>query len=414
MGATGLPGADGPTADGPAGGDAPAAGRPASLLLTNIGELTTHDPEHLGDNGVLHDAALVIEGGRVAWTGRAAQAPAADAAYDLAGRAVVPGFVDSHAHLVFAGDRAEEFAARMTGTPYSAGGIRSTVAATRAATDEQLAANLHRLVAEMRRQGTTTVEVKSGYGLSVRDEARSLAIAKQVTSETTFLGAHVVPEGATPEEYVALVTGPMLEACAPHARWIDVFCDRGAFDADQAREVLRAGRDRGLGGRLHANQLGPGPGVQLACELGLTAVDHCTYLDGADVDALRDSGTIATLLPGVEFSTRSPYPDARRLLDAGVRTALASDCNPGSSYTSSMPLCIALAVREMGMSPAEALAAATIGGARALGRDDVGHLRRGAAADLAVLDAPSYLHLAYRPGVPLVRETFLRGRPTSL
>jgi imidazolonepropionase len=382
-----------------------------STLLTDIGELTTHDPAHPGENGILRDAALVVEGGRVVWTGPADRAPSADTAYDVGGRAVVPGFVDSHSHLVFAGDRAEEFAARMTGTPYSAGGIRTTVAATRAATDEQLAANLHRLVAEMRRQGTTTVEVKSGYGLTVRDEARSLALARQVTDETTFLGAHVVPEGTTPEDYVALVTGPMLEACAPHAKWVDAFCEKGAFDADQARTVLQAGAAAGLRGRLHANQLGPGPGVQLACELGLAAVDHCTYLADEDVAALRDSGTVATLLPGVEFSTRSPYPDARRLLDAGVSLALASDCNPGSCFTSSIPLCIALAVREMGMSPAEALAAATLGGARALDRDDVGHLRPGAVADLVVLEAPSYLHLAYRPGVPLVRETFLRGRP---
>jgi len=199
-------------------------------------------------------------------------------------------------------------------------------------------------------------------------------------------------------------------AVEQQARWIDVFCETGAFDADQARAVLTAGAAHGLQGRLHANQLGPGPGVRLACELGLAAVDHCTYLDDADVAALADSGTVATLLPGVEFSTRSPYPDGRRLLDSGVHVALASDCNPGSCYTSSMPLCIALAVREMGLSPSEALAAATRGGARALGRTDVGHLSTGAAADLAVLDAPSYIHLAYRPGVPLVREVFVRGR----
>ncbi len=380
-----------------------------TLALTGIGELTTHDPEL----GLLHDAALVVEAGRVAWVGPSRQAPAADASYDVGGRAVVPGFVDSHAHLMFAGDRAEEFAARMTGTAYSAGGIRTTVAATRAATDEQLAANLARLVAEMQRQGTTTIEVKSGYGLTVEDEARCLAIARQATEETTFLGAHVVPpeHADDPAAYVDLVTGPMLDACAPHARWVDVFCETGAFDADQARAVLLAGAAKGLRGRLHANQLGPGPGVRLACELGLVAVDHCTHLTEADVDALASSGTVATLLPGVEFSTRSPYPDARALIDAGVSVAIASDCNPGSCYTSSMPLCIALAVREMGMSPAEALAAATTGGAAALGRDDVGHLRVGASADLAVLDAPSYLHLAYRPGVPLVRETFLRGRP---
>lgn len=378
-----------------------------SFAVTGIGELTTH-----GEPGLLHDVALVVEDGRVAWVGDARQAPAADEAFDVGGRAVVPGFVDSHSHLLFAGDRAEEFAARMTGTPYSAGGIRTTVAATRAATDEQLAANLARLVGEMQRQGTTTVEVKSGYGLTVHDESRALAIARQVTDETTFLGAHVVPpeHADDPAAYVDLVTGPMLEACAPHARWVDAFCERGAFDADQARAVLVAGQAKGLRGRLHANQLGPGPGVQLACELGLLAVDHCTFLDDADVDALRESGTTATLLPGVEFSTRSPYPDARRMLDAGVHVALASDCNPGSCYTSSMPLCVALGVREMGLSPAEALAAATTGGARALGRTDVGHLGVGARADLAVLDAPSYLHLAYRPGVPLVREVFVAGR----
>jgi imidazolonepropionase len=264
----------------------------------------------------------------------------------------------------------------------------------------------------MHRQGTTTVEVKSGYGLTVHDEARALAIAAQATPETTFLGAHVVPpeHADDPSAYIDLVTGPMLDACAPHARWVDVFCERGAFDEDQARTVLAAGAAKGLAGRLHANQLGPGPGVRLACELGLAAVDHCTYLSDEDVAALAGSGTTATLLPGVEFSTRSPYPDARALLDAGCHVALASDCNPGSCYTSSMPLCVALAVREMGMSPAEALHAATAGGARALRRDDVGHLSVGARADLAVLEAPSYLHLAYRPGVPLVRETFVRGR----
>jgi imidazolonepropionase len=384
----------------------------ASLLLTGIGELTTHDPSH---DGPLDDAALVVEGGRVAWTGPRSEAPAADASYDVGGRAVIPGFVDSHSHLLFAGDRSEEFAARMTGTPYSAGGIRTTVAATRAASDEQLAANLARLVAEMQRQGTTTVEVKSGYGLTVSDEARALAIASQVTEETTFLGAHVVPPeyADDPDGYVALVTGPMLAACAPHATWMDAFCERGAFSADQARAVLAAGAASGLRGRLHANQLGPGPGVQLACELGLAAVDHCTYLSDDDVAALASSGTVATLLPGVEFSTRSPYPDARRLLDAGVRVALASDCNPGSCYTSSLPLCVALAVREMNMSPAEAVFAATVGGARALRREDVGHLAPGARADIVVLDAPSYIHLAYRPGVPLVHRVWRRGRPVG-
>src|SRR4051794_12519250 len=383
-----------------------------SLLVRHVGELVTNDPS-LGDGsplGLVTDAAFVVEGGRVAWVGTTADAPAADAVQDVGGRAVIPGFVDSHSHLVFAGDRAAEFAARMAGTAYSAGGIRTTVAATRAATDEQLAVHVARHVEEMRRQGTTTVEIKSGYGLTVRDEARALAIARTFTEETTFLGAHVVPEeyAADPDGYVALVTGPMLDAAAPHARWIDVFCETGAFDADQAREILAAGRARGLAGRLHANQLGPGPGVRLACELGLVAVDHCTHLDDRDVAALADSGTIATLLPGVEFSTRSPYPDARRLLDAGVTVALATDCNPGSCFTSSMAFCLALAVREMAMTPAEALWSATAGGAAALRRTDVGHLGGGARADLAVVDAPSYRHLAYRPGVPIVRALDLR------
>ena len=382
-----------------------------ATVITGIGELVTNAPGGPDPLGTITDAALVVEGSHVAWVGPAADAPAADERVEAGGRTVLPGFVDSHSHLVFAGDRAAEFAARMAGEPYAAGGIRTTVAATRAATDEQLTSHVGRLVLEMRRQGTTTLEIKSGYGLTVHDEARSLAVARQFTDETTFLGAHVVPDGTTPDEYVALVTGPMLEACAPHARWVDAFCERGAFDADQARAVLDAGAAAGLRGRLHANQLGPGPGVRLAAELGLAAVDHCTYLDADDVGALRDAGTIATLLPGVEFSTRQPYPDARRLLDAGVRVALATDCNPGSCFTSSMPLCIALAVREMGMTPGEALYAATATAAAALDRDDVGVLEPGRRADLVMLDAPSHLHLAYRPGVPLVTGTWIGGRP---
>jgi imidazolonepropionase len=349
----------------------------------------------------------------VAWVGPRSKAPPADALVDAGGRAVVPGFVDSHSHLVFAGDRSADFAARMEGRPYSTGGIKTTVAATRAATDEHLAAQVARHVDEMLRQGTTTVETKSGYGLTVHDEARALAVARQFTPETTYLGAHVVaPEYADdPGGYVDLVTGVMLEACAPHARWVDVFCERGAFDADQARAVLSAGAEAGLEARVHANQLGPGPGVQVACEVGAAAADHCTFLSDDDVAAMRDAGVVATLLPGVEFSTRSPYPDARRLLAAGVTVALASDCNPGSCYSSSMPLCVALAVREMHMSPAEAMWSATAGGAAALRRDDVGRLAPGAAADLVLLEAPSYVHLAYRPGVPLVAGVWQRGRP---
>jgi imidazolonepropionase len=297
----------------------------------------------------------------------------------------------------------------MAGQPYTGGGIRTTVAATRAASDEDLRAGAVRLMTEALRQGTTTLEIKSGYGLTVDDEARSLRLARELTEETTFLGAHVVPAGVDADDYVDLVCGPMLDAAAPYARWVDVFCERGAFDGDQARAVLTAGAKRGLGVRIHANQLAPGPGVRLAVELDAASADHCTHLTDADVDALAGGNTVATLLPGAEFSTRSSYPDARRLLDAGVVVALATDCNPGSSYTTSMPFCIALAVRDMRMTPAEAVWAATAGGARALRRDDIGVLSPGARADLVVLNAPSYLHLAYRPGVPLVRTVLHNG-----
>ena len=386
-----------------------------TVLLDEIGLLVTADQTHGGPLGELRDAALVVEGSRVIWVGLSTRAPAADTKVALGGRTVVPGFVDSHAHLVFAGDRAAEFVSRMSGRPYTTGGISSTVNATRAAPDDVLRAHAARLVGEMRRAGTTTVEIKSGYGLSVADEARSLAVAATLTDETTYLGGHVVPPeyAERREEYVALVCGEMLAACAPLARWIDVFCDQGAFDADESRAILRAGKAAGLGVRVHGNQCGPGPGVLLAVEMGAASVDHCTYLDGADVQALAGSDTVATLLPGADFSTRLPYPDARRLLDAGVTVALATDCNPGTSYTSNMAFCLALAVRELDMTPAEALWAATAGGARALRRDDIGALRVGARADLVVLDAPSYVHLAYRPGVPLVVSVWKDGRPDA-
>jgi imidazolonepropionase len=399
-----------------------------SVLIKRIGELVTNAPGAAGAAGaaepgsgrfaVINDAAVVIEGDRIAWTGPSSHAPAADESVDAAGRAVLPGFVDSHAHLVFAGERSAEFAARMAGRGYAAGGIRSTVAATRAATDADLRAGLRRLAGEMLAQGTTTFECKSGYGLTVEDEARSLALAAEATDEVTYLGAHVVPaefEGDA-GAYVDLVCGPMLDACAPHARWVDVFCERGAFSVDEARAVLTAGSARGLIPRIHASQLGPGQGVQLAVELGAASADHCTFLTDADVDALAAAapsadaaGTVATLLPGAEFGTRQPYPDARRLLDAGVTVALATDCNPGSSYTSSMAFCIAVAVRDMHMTTSEAVWAATAGGARALRRTDVGYLAPGARADLVMLDAPSHAYLAYRPGVPLVGAVWQSG-----
>jgi imidazolonepropionase len=370
-----------------------------TLLIAGIGELTTFSPD-------VGDAIIVSD--RVEWIGRTADAPSADDKLDAGGRAVLPGFVDSHSHVVFAGDRAAEFAARMAGEPYTGGGIRTTVEATRAASDEALHASASRLVHEALRQGTTTLEIKSGYGLDVATEARSLRVAQALSEETTFLGAHVKP-ASFDGDYVSLVTREMLDACAPYAKWIDVFCERGAFDVDESRAILTAGMARGLLPRIHANQLTQSGAVQLAVELGCASADHCTHLSEVDVEALAQSPTVATLLPGCEFSTRSPYPDARRLIDAGATVAIATDCNPGSSYTSSMPFCIAVAVREMRMTPAEAVWSATTGGARALRRTDIGHLGIGARADLTILDAPSYLHLAYRPGVPLVKHVVLKG-----
>lgn len=392
--------------------------------LTGISQLVTNDPGveraaagHHAPLGVVTDAAVVFDDTRVLWRGPESRLPEGfvDVIVDVGGRAVMPGFVDSHAHLAFAGDRADEFAARMAGQSYSAGGIRSTVANTRAASDEQLATNVRRLRDEALAQGTTTLESKSGYGLTVVDERRSLEAIGWVTPESTFLGAHVVPAefADRPDDYVSLVAGEMLDSCAPHAKWIDVFCDRGAFDVDQARTILTAGIAAGLVPRIHAGQLEQGGGIQLAVELGAASADHVTYASDADIEALASSSTVATLLPGAEFSTRARYPDARRFLDAGVTVALAADCNPGSSYTTSIPFCIAVAVRDMFMTPGEAVWAATAGGAAALRRTDVGSLRVGAAPDLLVLDAPSYLHLAYRPGVPLVHSVWRGGTVVS-
>ncbi len=365
-----------------------------------------------GPLGVLHDVDLVVENGVVAWIGDSGATPAADKLLDAAGRCVIPGFVDSHTHLVFAGDRVEEFTARMAGRRYDAGGISTTVTATRAAPDSWLLQNAAKLARESEAQGTTTLETKSGYGLTVDDESRCLEVAEAIVEEVTYLGAHVVPPEYKGKEsdYVALVTGPMLEACAPKAKWCDVFCEERAFDLEASREILEAGRDHGLGLRVHANQLSQGPGVQLAVEMGAASADHCTHLDEADVEALASSDTVATLLPGAEFSTRSPYPDARRLLEAGATVALATDCNPGTSYTTSMPFVIALAVREMQMTPEEGVFAATKGGASALRRDDIGELGPGSRGDLVVLNAPTPAHLAYRPGVDLVASVVRAGR----
>ncbi|MCS3781887.1 imidazolonepropionase [Tsukamurella ocularis] len=387
---------------------------PGWTVIDGIGSLVTNDPEAgEGRLGLIRDAAVVIGDGAVQWVGASARVPdgAAGARIDVDGRAVLPGFVDSHSHTVFGGDRAEEFAARMTGAAYGAGGIRTTIAATRAASDEALSANAARLAAEARAQGTTTLEIKTGYGQTVRDESRSLDVASGVSEEVTLLAAHVAPPeyAGRQDDYVAMVMDEMIPACAARAKWIDVFCEEGAFTEEQSRAVLTAGMAAGLVPRVHGNQLSYGAGVRLAVELGAASVDHVTYTTDADVEALAGGSTVATLLPGADFSTRNKYPDARALLDAGVTVALAADCNPGTSYTTSIPFCIALAVREMHMSPDEAVWAATAGGAAALRRTDVGALRVGMRADLTVLDAPSHLHLAYRPGVPLVSRVFSAG-----
>jgi imidazolonepropionase len=384
-----------------------------SIAITNIGSLVTND-QSLGSGilGEIENAALVIENDKIAWVGNNNDVPDTDQKIDMAGKAVIPGFVDSHAHLLFAGERSKEFQARMKGEKYSTGGIKSTVAATRAASNEALEQNMLRLVSEMQRSGITTYESKSGYGLTTEDETRALQIASKHTPETTFLGAHVVPSEYAGKEdhYVDLVIGEMLDSVLPHAKWIDVFCDQGAFDVDQARQILQAGIDKGLLPRIHANQLTQGGGVQLAVELDCASADHCTHLSDKDIELLAGSNTVATLVPGAEFSTRATYPNAARLFDAGVNVAIATDCNPGSSYTTSMPFCIALAIREMGFSPEQALWSATMGGAKALRRTDVGSLAVGQSADLVVLNAASYLHLGYRPGVDLVSEVFKSGK----
>lgn len=426
---------------------------PDSLLITNIGELTTND-ESLGEGigGRLRDAAVVVDGSRIAWVGAAAEAPAADERVDAGGRAVLPGWVDSHTHLLFAGDRTAEFEARMAGEAYAAGGINVTVQATRQASDAELEANLARLVTEARRGGTTTVETKTGYGLTVDDELRAAVVAGRQVDAVTFLGAHVVPAGEDPSAYLDLVTGPMLDAVAPHVSAVDVFCEAGAFDEAASARVLEAAAAKGLATRVHGNQLGHGPGVRLAVAHGALSVDHLGFLDDDDIEALAESwdgsrslslskgegaspgsilstgsgndhrGTVATVLPACDLSTRMPLAPARRLLDAGAVLAIASNCNPGTSYTSSMGFCVATAVLQMGLTIQEAVRAATLGGAIALDmhrdgwRDPrgeaqpaVGVIRPGARADLQMLDAPSATHLAYRPGMPLTAAVWRAG-----
>ncbi len=380
-----------------------------TTLFTNIGSLVMPAAE-VGVLGTLSNAAFVVEDGLVSWVGDVDSAPSCDTVVDVAGRCVIPGFVDSHAHLMFAGSREQEFAARMAGVSYSAGGIKTTVAKTRAASDSELGANAQKLISEFYQSGVTHFEIKSGYGLDIETEVRSLKIAREFTEDTTFLGAHVVPADQDPEAYVELVSTSMLDAAAPLAKWIDVFCDRGAFTLAQTRKILEAGIAKGLLPRLHANQIENLGAIALAVELDCASVDHCTHLSDKDIELLAGSNTVATLLPGAEFSTRSPYPDAKKFFAAGVTVALATDCNPGSSFTTSMPFCIAVAVRDMGFTIDQAVWSATRGGAMALRDSSRGTLAVGSRADFAILDAPNHLFLAYRPGVQLVASTYVAGK----
>lgn len=380
-----------------------------TTLFTNIGSLVMPTAE-VGVLETMSNAAFVVEDGLISWVGPADSAPSCDSVVDVAGACVIPGFVDSHAHLMFAGSREQEFEARMAGVSYSAGGIKTTVAKTRAASDSELRANAQKLISEFYQSGITHFEIKSGYGLDVETEVRSLKIAREFTEDTTFLGAHVVPADQDPEAYVELVSTTMLDAAAPFAKWIDVFCDRGAFTLAQTRKILEAGIAKGLLPRLHANQIENLGAIALAVELDCASVDHCTHLTEQDIELLAGSNTVATLLPGAEFSTRSPYPDAKKLFAAGVTVALATDCNPGSSFTTSMPFCIAVAVRDMGFTIDQAVWSATRGGAMALRDASRGSMVVGSRADFAILDAPNHLFLAYRPGVQLVASTYVAGK----
>jgi imidazolonepropionase len=288
----------------------------------------------------------------------------------------------------------------MSGQKYATGGIKTTVAATRAATEDDLISHTKDLLRKCQSHGTTTVEIKSGYGLDVDTELKILKVAKTFTDETTFLGAHVIPAEYenNREGYIQLVKNEMLDVVTPYAKWIDVFCDSGAFSVDEAREILQSGIAKGLKGRIHGNQLGDTGGAELAIEMNLASIDHATHVSNDTIAALAESNVVTTFLPGAEFFTKSSYPKVNLYFELGAKVALATDCNPGSSYLTSMPIVMSLAIREMGFTPAQALYAATAGGAAALQRSDIGHLQPGAKADLVIWQAPTFEHIAYRMG----------------
>jgi len=396
-----------------------------SLLVFNVGSLVTNDPAIGGLLGIVEGGAVAIVDGAVDWVGPEADVPSGYRdlpRLDAGGAAVLPGFVDPHTHLVFAGDRSDEFARRLRGETYeeilaAGGGILSTVEATRAASEEDLYEAAAERAWRMLANGTTTVEIKSGYGLDVVAEEKMLRVAARLNESLpidvvpTFLGAHVVPAEYRDnrDAYVDLVCDEMLEACAPLARFCDVFNDEAAFTVDETRRILEAAKTRGLDARIHADQLGRVGAADLAAELSAASADHLDHATDADLAAMRSAGTTAVLLPAVSFSMRLPYPDGRRIWDSGVTVALATDCNPGTANVESMPFVVALAALNMGLTPDEAVWAATRGSARSLRLDDRGHLVPGAVADLVILDAPSHLHIPYRPDADLVAAVVKSG-----
>ena len=385
----------------------------SSIAFANAANLVTNVSER-GDGilGLISKATIVVEDGLISQITQGIPS-GVDSVIDCTGKTLLPGFVDSHSHLIFAGDRAQEFSARSRGEKYTAGGIATTVAATRAASNSDLSLNAMNLLNEAVLSGTTTMEIKSGYGLTEKDELRSLEIASQFSDETTLLAAHVIPEEfkSDPDSYVELIIKSIIPKSS--SKWIDVFCDQGAFTPDQAEAILRAGMTQGLVPRIHANQLTAGKGVEIAVALDAASADHLSKSTSADIELLSASNTVATLLPGAEFSTHLENGLGRKFLDAGATVAIASDCNPGSSYTTSMPFCIAAAVSLLGFTVEEAVHAATLGGAKALRRNDIGRIDVGMKADLVLLDAPSFIHLAYRPGVSLIHSTYKSGRAVT-
>ncbi len=389
----------------------------SDLFLTGIGELTTN----VGPP--IRDAVVAVENGFITYAGPAGDAPDQTGdRIDCDGGAVMPGFVDAHTHLVFAGDRSDEFARRLAGESYAeiaaaGGGIVSTVAATRAASDDELFTLAADRVWRMIRTGTTTVEIKSGYGLDTGTELALLAVARRlgeelpVTVKTTFLGAHSVPVEyrGDREGYVDLVVEEMLPAVAPLADYCDVFVEDGVFSVDEGRRIFDRAAELGMGARVHSEQLGHTGGAMLAAEIGAASADHLDFADEDDAGALAEAGVAAVLVPGASYTLRSRQAPAPMLLEAGCTVALATDCNPGTSYFESMIPILSLGVVEMGLSVAEALSAATLGGARSLGFDDRGTIEAGKVADLIIIDAPSAGHLVYRPGADLVRATIKEG-----